>query len=101
MKLRGFDLRSFYKNSTRGWLPEAILNKRKHGFGLPFGQWLKTHAALAELVYSCLEDLKQRRIFRSGFIDDLIEQQRSGHPGYYGYFVWDLAILEMWLAKHT
>ena len=56
----------------RGFLPETILNKEKHGFGLPFGTWLKSEPALAETVYTNLSNLKKRRMFRDGFIDDLI-----------------------------
>lgn len=99
LKLRGLELRSFYKTAMRGFLPEAILSKKKHGFGLPFGVWLKTDAALAEFIYSSLSDLKLRRIVKPSFIDRLIDEHRAGHPGYYGYVIWDLVILEEWL-KH-
>lgn len=101
MKMRGLALRSFYKRAMRGFLPDTILNKEKHGFGLPFGTWLKSEPALAEMIYTNLSDLKKRRMFRDGFIDDLISQQQAGHHGYYGYFVWDLAILEQWLAHQS
>jgi asparagine synthase (glutamine-hydrolysing) len=100
MKLRGFSLRSFFKRAMRGFLPNEILNKQKHGFGLPFGMWLKTDRMLADAIYSRLTELKVRKIFRDGFIDELIDQQRAGHHAYYGFFVWDLAILEQWLARH-
>jgi asparagine synthase (glutamine-hydrolysing) len=96
-KMSGLQLRSFYKRAMRGFLPDAILNKTKHGFGLPFGDWLKTDKRLADLIYSHLNDLKARRIVRSEFLDKLITDQRSGHTMYYGYVIWDLAILEAWL----
>lgn len=85
----------------RGFLPEEILNKTKHGFGLPFGDWLKTDAKLADMIYSYLGDLKSRRIVRPGFVDEMIENQRSGHAMYYGYALWDLAMLEAWLQSHA
>ncbi len=100
MKMRRLQLRSFYKNATRGFLPDAIINKQKHGFGLPFGHWMKTDEALADLIFGRLQNLKNRHIFRNGFIDELIEDQRSGHAAYFGVFVWDLAILEEWLHNH-
>lgn len=100
-KMHRLELRSFYKDAMRGFLPEEILNKTKHGFGLPFGEWLQTNAALAELIYSYLSDLKSRRIVRTQFIDELIASQRTGHASYYGYAVWDLAMLEAWLQHHA
>jgi asparagine synthase (glutamine-hydrolysing) len=99
-KMRKLELRSFYKDAMRGFLPEEILRKVKHGFGLPFGEWLQTHAGLADLIYSYLSDLKTRRIVRGRFIDDLIASQKTGHASYYGYAVWDLAMLEAWLQHH-
>jgi len=86
-------LRDFYKKSMQGFLPDEILNKSKHGFGLPFGTWLKTHKPLAEVIYGLLNDLKHRRIIRPDFIDQLIENHRSGHASYFGYAIWDLAML--------
>ncbi len=101
MKMKRLELRTFYKQALTGFLPEEILRKQKHGFGLPFGEWLKTHAPLAELIYALLSDLKSRGIVRAKFLDDLIEGHRTGHPGYFGYAIWDLAMLEAWLKVHA
>jgi asparagine synthase (glutamine-hydrolysing) len=98
-KMEGLELRSFYKRAMKGFLPDAILEKRKHGFGLPFGVWLKSHAPLAEFIYECLERFRSRGIVKSAFIDRLIAEHRGGHPGYYGYVIWDLVILEEWLER--
>jgi asparagine synthase (glutamine-hydrolysing) len=99
-KISGQELRSFFKRSMRGFLPEEILAKQKHGFGLPFGQWLKTHAPLQELVYDALTGLKQRAILSRGFIDRVADGHRAGHASYYGYPIWDMVILELWLETH-
>ncbi|MGH8264602.1 MAG: asparagine synthase-related protein, partial [Steroidobacterales bacterium] len=99
-KVRGFELRAFFKQAMAGFLPRAIIEKKKHGFGLPFGLWLKTHRALADLIYSLLTDLKSRRIVRGAFLGRLIEDHRTGHPSFFGYAIWDLAMLEAWLAAH-
>jgi asparagine synthase (glutamine-hydrolysing) len=100
-KVSGRDLRTFFKRSMRGFLPEEILAKQKHGFGLPFGQWLKTHAPLQELVYDSLASLKDRRILSRSFIDRVTDEHRAGHAAYYGYPIWDMAILELWLQTHA
>jgi asparagine synthase (glutamine-hydrolysing) len=100
-KVQGSNLRAFYKRALGEFLPREIIEKTKHGFGLPFGVWLKTHRPLAELVYSLLGDLKKRHIVRAPFLDQLIEDHRSGHPSFYGYAIWDLAMLEAWLSAHA
>jgi asparagine synthase (glutamine-hydrolysing) len=99
-KVRRFELRAFYKHAMADFLPAAIIRKTKHGFGLPFGTWLKTHGPLADLIYGLLCELKQRSIVKPGFLDQLIKDHRAGHPNFFGYAIWDLAMLEAWLQSH-
>jgi asparagine synthase (glutamine-hydrolysing) len=101
VKMRGGELRSFYKRAMRNFLPDEILNKTKHGFGLPFGVWLHSHAPLRDMILSLLSDLKARGIVNAKFLDSLIDEQNSDHPQYSGYAVWDLAMLEAWMQRHT
>lgn len=100
LKLRSSQLRYFYKESLNGFLPNEIINKRKHGFGLPFGEWLKASPRLQEIIYGSLSDLKTRHIVKADFIDHLIEVHRGGHAAYYGSMIWVLALLEQWLQQH-
>jgi asparagine synthase (glutamine-hydrolysing) len=101
LKVQGLDLRALYKRAMAGFLPAEIIDKTKHGFGLPFGHWLKTHAPLADMTYSYLSDLKKRRIIRREFLEKLIEDHRSGHPSYFGYAIWDLSMLEAWFQARS
>lgn len=100
IKLKGNQLRSFYKNSVSGFLPAAIINKKKKGFGLPFGVWMQHHTALQELGYDNILKLKNRGYFRPEFLDQTIEMHRSEHSAYYGELVWVLMMLELWLSSH-
>ncbi len=100
LKLKGLKLRYFFKKSLENFLPHEILNKSKHGFGLPFGEWLKTSAPLQEVVYSSLQAFKERGIVRPEFIDELIATHRGGHAAYYGTMLWVFAFLEQWFQQH-
>ncbi|MEO8443860.1 MAG: asparagine synthase-related protein [Gammaproteobacteria bacterium] len=97
LKIRGQNLRHFYKQAMRGFLPDQIVDKQKHGFGLPFGVWLKTSPELISLMSSTLRALAARGIFRPEFLDGIQKLHREGHPSYYGYVIWDLLMLEQWL----
>jgi asparagine synthase (glutamine-hydrolysing) len=99
-KLRHGQLRHFYKEATRGFLPAPIIEKKKHGFGLPFGVWLVEHAGLRDLARDSLEALKQRRLIRADFIDRVLALHAEQHASYYGELVWVLMVLELWLAAH-
>ncbi len=100
MKMEGRELRSFYKRAMAGFLPQEVIDKQKHGFGLPFGVWLKDHAPLRDLVFGHLKRLGQRGIFRRSFLERITAEHASGEPGYYGYAIWDFAMFEAWLAAH-
>jgi len=93
-------LRYFFKEALRGFLPDEIINKQKHGFGLPFGVWMLQHPRLLELSRDSLSSLKGRAIIRPAFIDDLLGDKTRQHPGYYGTMVWVLMMLELWFQAH-
>ncbi|MYM97510.1 asparagine synthetase B family protein [Duganella vulcania] len=98
-KLNGTRLRYFFKRALQGYLPGAILRKKKHGFGLPFGHWLQRDAGLQGLVLDSLSDLKKRQIIRADFIERLMHTLVAEHPAYHGTMVWVLMMLEQWLAR--
>ncbi|WP_230874686.1 asparagine synthetase B family protein [Methylomonas sp. LL1] len=97
-KLKGQKLRWFYKQAMAEFLPEQIINKPKHGFGLPFGIWLKDHQPLKELAYDAIHDLKKREYFKPEFLDHVVDMHQSIHAAYYGELIWILMMLELWFA---
>lgn len=100
-KLKGTKLRYFFKEALRDFLPAEIINKSKHGFGLPFGLWLETYTPLRELAYDSLSDLKARSLVRPAFIEELQSTHFSQHAAYYGTMIWVLMMLEQWYKRHA
>jgi len=100
LKLKGTRLRYFFKEALRGFLPDEIITKTKHGFGLPVGLWLQSHPPLLQLALDNLADLKRRNIIRPEFIDELTSLHVKSHAGYYGTMVWILIMLEQWFRQH-
>ncbi len=100
-KLRGQHLRWFFKEALRGFLPDEIITKKKHGFGLPFGPWAVRHAGLHAMAQDSLRSLASRGFIPEGFARSLMEQQLPQHPGYYGEMVFILTMLEQWLRQHA
>ncbi len=99
-KLNGTQLRWFFKEALRGFLPDAIITKQKHGFGLPFGVWLQQHQALQQLAADSLSDLKARKVVRGEFIEQLVGTHLKEHAGYHCTMVWVLMMLEQWFRAH-
>ncbi|MFG6428487.1 asparagine synthetase B family protein [Roseateles sp. LYH14W] len=100
-KLKGLKLRWFFKEALRGLLPDEILTKKKHGFGLPFGPWAVKDAALNALATESLRAVAARGIIRPAFIEGLLTHRLKEHAGYYGEMVWILMMLEQWLRRHA
>jgi asparagine synthase (glutamine-hydrolysing) len=100
IKLTPGNLRHLYKRAMGGFLPEKIIHKTKHGFGLPFGLWTKEHPPLQKLAYEAIDSLERFDLFRKGFIDEAICRHRKEHAAYYGELVWVLMVLALWLDRH-
>ena len=94
-------LRFFFKDSMSNFLPKITLRKAKHGFGLPFGQWLNETAELQAIVYPLLQSLGRRGIVKPEFLDYLVKACREDHPAYYGSVIWPYMMLEQWLQTHA
>lgn len=95
--LKGLELRWFYKHALRNFLAPETLAKSKHGFGLPFGVWLRTDPTLHALAGDSLLALRGRGWLRPQYIDFLLERHESEHADYYGVMIWVLMALEQWL----
>ena len=98
MKVRGLRLRHFFKEALKDFLPAETIAKRKHGFGMPTGLWLKSHPPLRALAHDRLRSFEQRGILRPSYIRDLVRQHDSSHATYFGIMLWVIVMLEQWLA---
>jgi len=101
LKLKGFEKRYIFKRAMKGILPDKILYKKKHGFGVPLAQWLLHESRMAVLLQDVMGDAltRQRGYFRPAFLSQLmVLHQRQ--PNYYGEIVWYLVALELWHRQH-
>jgi len=101
LKLKGTELRYFFKEALKDFLPQEVLAKQKHGFGLPFGVWAVNDPKLKALIYDNLTTLKKRNIIQPDFIDKLLSEHLPAYPHYYGEMVWLLLMFESWYVAHV
>jgi len=100
LKLKKGQLRYFFRFAMKEFLPQSTLTKSKHGFGLPFGVWMKDYKPLHDLAHDSLENLKSRHYFNPDFINKALRMHESAHAGYYGELIWIMMMLELWLSTH-
>ena len=103
LKVKGLKKRYLFKRATQGFLPEEILNKKKHGFGLPIGMWLKTDPKVRTMAHDVLLSpvAYQRGYFRRQFIEKLIAKLDEDDTPYFGDLLWVFLMLELWHRRHV
>jgi asparagine synthase (glutamine-hydrolysing) len=96
--MEGQRLRAFFKKSMQGFLPPEILDKKKHGFGMPYDLWIRSNPRVRQIVGDNVAGFKQRGYCRPEFIDALMAGYASDDARFAGR-LWDIMILEMWLRE--
>ena len=99
LKVKGLKLRYFFKQALKEFLPSETIAKTKHGFGMPFGLWLKDHKPLADLVQSSLDAFGRRGIVKADYLARLQHEHQTAHATYFGVMIWVVTMLEQWLAS--
>jgi asparagine synthase (glutamine-hydrolysing) len=101
-KVKGDQLRYIFKQTFRNLLPQEIINKKKHGFGLPIVPWMmrpgKLHNLVKDLIYS--SSLSDRKIFNDEFIRKIYKKAMEDTTTFYGSFIYFVVFLELWLQTY-
>jgi asparagine synthase (glutamine-hydrolysing) len=94
-KIGRFSGKRLLKDAVRDLLPEAIINRRKQGFPVPFDTWLREDF-FPEVRSLLLSDRALARgWFRPEQLATLVEDHRVG-KGNYNRQIWALLNLELW-----
>lgn len=103
LKVRRLQKRYLFKQATRHLLPQEILKKKKHGFGLPIGYWLKADPQLRAFGHDVLLAPRtyQRGYFQREFIEELFANMNRDDTPYYGDLLWLFLMLELWHREHV
>lgn len=101
LKLKGFKKRYIFKQAMKDILPQSVLHKKKHGFGVPVAQWLLQEPRMNELMKDLMSDsrTRQRGYFQPKFFDRLMKLHVE-QPSFSGEIVWYLLALELWHRRH-
>jgi len=98
VKRRGSRGKLALKRAVEPLLPPGILERPKHGFGLPIGEWFR--GELRPLVDDALRSgARLSRRLPAGALGRLLDEHQSGRSDR-GHQLWTLLTLELWLRKH-
>ena len=95
MKIRNGTGKYLLKKHLQSQLPDAIVNRKKAGFGLPIRDWFRNglRSYLTDILLS--QSAVSLHYFRQGAVEKLIQDHESG---WYDntYKLYALLILELW-----
>jgi asparagine synthase (glutamine-hydrolysing) len=99
-KLRGLREKHILKSALKGYLPDGIVNRKKHGFDVPIDFWLKND--LRNTVDERLSEdrIKKRGYFNHKYVKEIVDRHRAG-DGSLCRRVWNLLCLEIWHEVFT
>ena len=78
-KLKGTERKHILKSAFREFLPSAVLNRKKYGFGIPVGEWLRRDLkGLFEDVVS-RKNVERVGLLKYDAVRDVYQQHLSGY----------------------
>ena len=101
LKVKGFEKRYLFKQAFRQLLPVEIIQKKKHGFGIPVAVWMKSHKRMRELTQDILLSSRtyERGHVRRSFVEELLRRHETDETAFYGDTLWTFLTLELWFRQ--
>jgi asparagine synthase (glutamine-hydrolysing) len=98
LKLRGRTLKWLLKEAYRGVLPDGILDRKKHGFGVPVGTWWNGEARAMVDDLLVADGARSAAYLDPVAVRRLVAEHRSGRRDH-GQRIFALLQLELWLRR--
>src|SRR5262245_32940588 len=95
LKLRGFITKRILREAIRGLLPDEILTRRKMGFPVPFGEWVRQRWHETACAVLLDRRSRERGLIDPSAVSRLLDRHRKGRFAG-GDAIWALMNLELW-----
>ena len=99
LKLRGFQTKWILREAVKSILPHEILTRKKMGFPVPFGLWMKDrwHSVARDVLLD--RRTRERGIIEPAAVDRLLTAHASGEQEG-ADAIWSLLNLELWYRTY-
>jgi asparagine synthase (glutamine-hydrolysing) len=97
MKLRGLKTKYILRRAMRERLPEEILTRKKMGFPVPIGAWLRGKFSHVVDEYLLSRRAQERGIFNPAFVRQLVARHAAGEN--HSERLWALVNFEIWQRR--
>ena len=99
LKLKGLRTKHILRKAMHGILPPEVLSRKKIGFDIPLGVWIRHE--LREFVMDILspDSMKRHGYFNHGHIDTLLKEHFQGAHNR-RQLLWPLIIFQFWYSHY-
>ena len=99
LKAHNLTTKHIFKEAMRPLLPSSIIDRRKHGFGVPVGEWFKKE--LKTYATEVFQDSRtqQRGFFNSEYVMSLLDTHQEGLQDFSPQ-LWTLLMFELWCREY-
>jgi asparagine synthase (glutamine-hydrolysing) len=103
MKVKRLEKRYLFKRAFRSLLPDEVLRKAKHGWGVPVAYWMKSDKKMRELAHDVLLSPRAhgRGYIRQDYMEDLFRKHETDETPFYGDTIWTFLMLELWFRHYV
>ena len=99
LKVKGLSLKHLVRQSMKGLLTDDIINRNKHGFGVPIREWFKSDFIRKSTDEFLNESsIKRRGFFEPGYVKRLMDEHARGKADN-SHKIWIIMILEIWCRR--
>ena len=96
-RLNGGTTKYLFKQAMRGMLPDAIIDRQKHGFAVPLARWFRGELAGFARDVLLSDTCRQRGIFDTRFVERLLQLNARGRD--LDLQLWTVLSFEMWCRR--
>lgn len=99
LKLKGLSLKYLVRESMKGLLTDEIVNREKHGFGVPIREWFKSdfiRKSTDEFLNG--SSIKRRGFFKVEYVKRLMDEHARGKADN-SHKLWIIMMLEIWCRR--
>lgn len=98
--IKGWDKKHLLKEAFKDYFPKGFLDKSKKGFGVPVGDWLRTHLKDELLSYVESNFIREQQIFNYQFISKMIQDHLTKRVDN-TFRVWTFFCFQKWYVDAT
>ena len=100
LKLRGWTTKYILKRALDGLLPASILHRRKQGFGVPIGPWLRGPLRGVLETRLAADRVTRVGLFDAAVVTRLVAEHVAGQSDH-RKILWALLMLDAWRESYV